>query len=506
MSEIKLQTGPHIFQVLAYMCHSPLEALDQFVENGADAVEQAAENNGCIRIQLDHFPSQQNLPSLIVVEDNGIGMSPEKMHQVLQRIGDSEKVDRVLRGEKGIGILSFASIADELHLCSHNAHDSPTSCLVLKRQWLREGIAQVVTSCPQHSPIKQGTRAYLMGILPEVAPQLTRARLKQYLSREFATDLRRNLYALSIGDKHGYERIEPRQFRGIPLLSTSLDLGPHGRASVQLYALPVEAPEAAIDMYGRGGIRLCGLTTIEEFQRQPWLDQRIEGGVRCDRLQGTADKSAVVQNEVYRALAKALHSLEPQIIEKMEQINQEYRDSRLAEIMHRVDTFIGRFLHFRQMGYIPDMLKRSNGSQEGASTSPSGKAALPQTSSPNAEYRSAQRRAQNHPSYLHASLCIPQGDARLRTWCDNTGTIQINTLHRDFLTAERDDKRCAWYLFSIWAKQYLLNEYGNDPDTMTDEMVGLFSQAGPLLNQIAFRSRNGSSVTPGHSQTSAQSV
>jgi hypothetical protein len=34
MAEIKLQTGSRVFEVLAYLCHSPLEALKQFVENG----------------------------------------------------------------------------------------------------------------------------------------------------------------------------------------------------------------------------------------------------------------------------------------------------------------------------------------------------------------------------------------------------------------------------------------------------------------------------------------
>lgn len=509
MSEIKLQTGHHIFEVLAYTCHSPLEALDQFVENAADAIEQAGERSGCIRIHLDHLPNQshQSQPSLIVIEDNGVGMSPEKMQQVVQRIGDSEKVDRVLRGEKGIGILSFASIANELHLCSHNAHGSPTSCLVLKRHWLRDGKAQIIASCPQHTQTKQGTRAYLMDILPQVALQLSRARLKQYLSREFADDLRRNLYTLLIGDKHGYEPIEPRQFRGIPLLVTALDLGTCGRASVQLYALPVETPEAAIDLYGRGGIRISSLTALEEFHRYPWLDRKLEGSVRYDRLQGTTDKAAVVQNEVFRALAEALHALEPQIIEKMGQIAQEYRDSRLDEILSRVDAFIGRFLHYRQMGYLSQMPRPSNGNGHRVPTGSADTVARSQTDSLSIGRRASQRRTRDYPSYLRANLCIPaQDNARLRTWCDDTGTVQINTLHRDFLAAEADDKWCAWYLFSVWAKQFLLTEYGASLATMTDEMVGLFSQAGPLLNQITFRSPNGSSSTRRQEQTPAQAV
>ena len=34
MAEIKLQTGSRVFEVLAYLCHSPMEALKQLVLTG----------------------------------------------------------------------------------------------------------------------------------------------------------------------------------------------------------------------------------------------------------------------------------------------------------------------------------------------------------------------------------------------------------------------------------------------------------------------------------------
>jgi hypothetical protein len=95
---------------------------------------------------------------------------------------------------------------------------------------------------------------------------------------------------------------------------------------------------------------------------------------------------------------------------------------------------------------------------------------------------------------LQADLCAPPEDrAQLRTWSDNGGdAVKINVFHTDFLSSERDDKRCAWYLFSIWAKQQLLKEYGTDAEALADEMVGLFSKAGPLLNQFSVHPRGSS--------------
>ena len=489
MAEIKLQTGSRVFEVLAYLCHSPLEALKQFVENGADAIEQSGRSDGCIRVRLDHSQNQQNRSPMIIIEDNGIGMSSEKMGHILQNIGNSEKLQHVLRGEKGVGILAFALLADELHLSSRNGGHA-ASCLVLKREWLREGKAEIIKQCPHHRLSKPGVKAHLTGILPEIAPQITKARLKQYLSREFANDLRRNLYTLYIGDSHGYEAVEPRIFNGVPTLSTNISLGPWGNAHVQLYTLPFEAEGATIDLCGRAGIRLCSLTDIEEFKKEPWLGQRLEGCVRCDRFRGTADKAAVVQDEVYQALAEALHSLEPKLIEKIGQVTQEYRQNRLAEIMNRVDRFIGYFLRYKETGEMP---KRKVVPKEETAPEFIQRLDLPPVRAIS-RVSSGSHSQQRQLSFLQADLCLPPDNRpQLRTWSDNGGNaVKINVLHTDFLSSEKDDKRCAWYLFSVWAKQQLLKEYGTDAEALADEMVGLFSKAGPLLNQFAIRPRSSS--------------
>ncbi|OGO00062.1 MAG: hypothetical protein A2Y59_03255 [Chloroflexi bacterium RBG_13_52_14] len=491
MADVKLQTGSRVFEVLAYLCHSPLEALKQFVENSADAIEQADRGDGCIRVRLDHSQNQQNRPSTITIEDNGIGMSSEKMSHILQNIGNSEKLQHVLRGEKGVGILAFALIADELHISSLNGGSAP-SCLILKREWLKEGKAQIIEQCPQHRMSKSGTKVHLVGILPEIAPQLTKARLKQYLSREFSNDLRRNLYSLYIGDSHGYDAVEPRIFNGVPTLSSNVSLGPWGNAHIQLFTLPFEAEGATIDICGRAGIRLCALSDIEEFKKEPWQGQRLEGCVRCDRLKGTADKAAAVQDEVYKALAEALHSLEPELIEKIRQVTQEYRQNRLVEIMNRVDRFIGYFLRYKETGELPKRTTITDKAAPELIQRLDLPPVRPRAGTPAVSHY--QRNSNPLPNYLHADLSLPQDERpHLRAWSDNGGNaVKINMLHSDFLSSERDDKRCAWYLFSIWAKHHLLKEYGTDAEALADEMVGLFSRAGPLLNQFAIRPRTAS--------------
>src|SRR4030042_3534508 len=126
MAKVRLHTGPGVFAVLANVCRNPQEALKQFVENAADAIDQAKTEEGYIWLRLEYGPGgngqKQGALRRIAIQDNGIGMTREKMNQVLHRIGDSEKLHLALRGEQGIGLLAFALIAQELHLASSVDH------------------------------------------------------------------------------------------------------------------------------------------------------------------------------------------------------------------------------------------------------------------------------------------------------------------------------------------------------------------------------------------------
>jgi len=489
MAEVKLQTGTGVFEVLAHVCRSPMEAFRQFVENSADAIEQVAEKEGFIRITLERKKapdSRESLPVNISVQDNGIGMSQDKARQVVQTIGDSEKLNLVLRGEKGIGLLAFAQIATELHLCTTPAADTPSVCLVLKKEWLRSGLAQIVEQCPLHSRSKRGTTAYLMDILPAVASQLTKSRIKECLGREFANDLRHNMYSMLIRDDNRYEPIEPQRFRGISALTTTISLGSHRYASLELYALPMEVPDAAVSLYGRGGTRVCHLIDIEEFKKRPWSDQRLEGYVRCDWLKRTADKTAVVQDEIYFALARELHAMEPRLEEQLQTVAREYEVQRMDQIVRRVDTFISRFLRYLESGGVlpeprPALVAQSSVVEEQPTAPP------PQLK-PRAASQPARPRTPHVP-LLRVELSSPTEQmAPYRSWYDtDTGVIRINREHTNFLKAERDNRQCAWYLFNIWVKERLLAEYGSDAAKLADEMVGLLTEAEPLFGQLLAR-------------------
>lgn len=477
MAQVRLQTGPGVFEVLSHVCRSPQEALKQFVENSADAIEQAGEKDAYVSLQLQYAPlgegqKTRTLKS-IVVKDNGTGMDRAKLAQVVQRIGDSEKLELALRGEKGIGILAFGQIAEELHLSATASPGTPSSCLVLKRGWLREGRADIVESCSRHAHTERGTWACLEGMLPEVQGVFTPERLKDYLSREFSQDLRQNLYSLSISEDGRTEPVNPRRLRGVKVLSTHL---PEGHAYAELYVLPWEAADAAVNLYARGGMRVCFLTDLEEFKLAPWTDKRLEGYIRCDRLKRTADKTALVQDQAYRSFVSSLQKIEPEVRAQVDTVSAQYREARFNEVANRAARLIDRFVRYRERGEIPEVTLRPR--------PPAVTVRAPQERGAVEREPAGDRRPRlNVTRAPHIQLYAPPQDkSAFRSWFDPQGSvICVNRDHAEFLLSEKEDRRCIRYLFSIWAKENLLQEYGADAQKVADEMVGILAEAEPLL-------------------------
>ncbi len=486
MAKIKLHTGPGVFEVLSHVCRSPQEAMKQFVENAADAIELLGIEEGEILIKLTYQTVGSNGSSgrilkSIAIQDNGVGMAQQKMRQVLQQIGSSEKLNSALRGEQGIGLLAFALIAEELHLASTAEEGTPSSCLVLKRKWLKNGHAEIVKNCPDHQHKDRGTVAYLEGILPEIAVQLSKERIKEYLGQQFANDLRSNLYSMAISDDHTFEQIHPQRFRGVRVLSTHLSVDRAGSAYVELYVLPWEMPDASISLYGRGGTRICALTDLQAFKILPWSDQRLEGYIRYDRLKRTADKTAVVQDQIFGSFVQTIRALEPKVKLLIDEVSAESQERRFNIILSRAGKLIDRFLRYREKGLLEKLgmeplgVKVKDNGKEHKTVEP-----VPvQTRLADVVVHSVPR-----PSRAPGiKIAAPSGDKSIyRSWYDpQEGVICINREHAEFLLSQREDRRCLRYLFYVWVKETLLQEYGEQAQKVADEMVGFLAEAEPLL-------------------------
>ncbi|MDP2916605.1 MAG: hypothetical protein Q8O16_01590, partial [Dehalococcoidia bacterium] len=357
------------------------------------------------------------------------------------------------------------------------------SCLVLKRAWLKTGQAELVDRCARHAHSSRCTAVYLEKILPEAADKLTKDKLKEYLGREFASDLRQGIYAMSISDDDIPDTVPPQRYRGVKAMVSVLPLGRLGSASIELHVLPWEMANATISLYGRGGVRICFLTDMEEFKSLPWTDKRIEGHVRCDPLKRTADKAAVVQDHVYQSFVDELRKLEPQIREMIDKISASSQERRFEVIMHKTSRLIDKFLRYRDRGLLTELSYRSMLGKPERALAP---AAKPSSEAPASETAPKPVPARPRPIDTRVpgiGLYAPPAEkSQARSWYDpGLGRICINREHPEFMLSQRENARCVRYLFAIWVKESLLQEYGSDAERLADEMVGMLSEAEPLL-------------------------
>jgi len=133
------------------------------------------------------------------------------MKQVLQQIGDSEKLHLALRGEQGIGYwlcVDRRGIAP----CFQRRRGTAIQLPGFKTAVVEKRARGIIQKCREHEHTHRGTIVHLEGFLPEIAVQLSKDRIKEYLGQQFASDLRTNMYAMSISDNHIFEPIHPQRF------------------------------------------------------------------------------------------------------------------------------------------------------------------------------------------------------------------------------------------------------------------------------------------------------
>jgi hypothetical protein len=288
------------------------------------------------------------------------------------------------------------------------------------------------------------------------------------------------MYAMSISDNHTFEPIHPQRFRGVKVMSTNLHVPKAGPAYIELYVLPWEMPDASINLYGRGGTRICSLKDLQDFNVLPWIDQRLEGYIRFDRLARTADKTAVVQDEVFRAFVNELRQLETQIGQLIEDVSAESQEQRFNIILGRAGKLIDKFVRYREKGLLETLAMGHAAAVATKQDSHEEKTKVPQ---PLVEEKPL-RMVLHHPTRApHIKLQSPANEkSDYRSWYDpNEGVICINREHYEFLLSQREDRRCMRYLFYIWMKESLLQEFGTQAEKVADEMVGLLAESEPLL-------------------------
>ena len=185
----------------------------------------------------------------------------------------------------------------------------------------------------------------------------------------------------------------------------------------------------------------------------------------------------MVQDEVFRSFVTELRRLEPRIQQLIQEVSAESQERRFNIILNKAGKLIDKFLRYRDRGLLANLtVITASGVEKGSA--PARKpvnASVSRSGNGNGSAGTALRTPSRAPAISLRSL--PDDRAYYRSLYDpEAGTIVINREHSEFLLAQREDRRCLRYLFSIWVK-----EYGTDAEKVADEMVGVLAEAEPLL-------------------------
>lgn len=184
----------------------------------------------------------------------------------------------------------------------------------------------------------------------EAASAITPRRLREYLGREFASDLRERRFSIVLEAGGRCEPVEPLRPRGVAILSEVLPLEVWGNVLVDVRILSSETSVSGVSLYGRGGLQVCSLAAVNGRGGRAWVDGRLEGSMRCDRFKLTADKTAVVQDQVYSQFILALSVAGPRLSKAMALVASDHMEKRMAQVTRRVNALVDRFLRHLQEG------------------------------------------------------------------------------------------------------------------------------------------------------------
>ncbi|TCP65542.1 HSP90 family protein [Baia soyae] len=163
-----------------HLYSTPHVYLRELIQNGVDAItahkKVMAEYEGTIGIELFTSPTK---PPTLYIEDNGIGLTEEEVHQFLSQIGQTSKrgdEEQDFIGRFGVGLLSCFIVSEEIVLITRSVHSDE----VIEWRGKPDGSYQIKKLDQEMSP---GTKVFLQskrGFEEYFQPNSVRRYVKHY--------------------------------------------------------------------------------------------------------------------------------------------------------------------------------------------------------------------------------------------------------------------------------------------------------------------------------------
>jgi anti-sigma regulatory factor (Ser/Thr protein kinase) len=335
----------------------PKDALNEFVSNAADAYAESGRRGGRIRVVL----RRKGRNPTIMVDDEGRGMSPDRLREVARNLFESAKAgdDRTL-GEKAIGLLGFQQIGGRCEIVSRAEGAETTWALILDRGRAEATLRQE----KRRARPAPGTTVYLSQVDPEVLRMLTQRKVVEYLRRRRGRALERGDYTIEVVEGRASELVTPTEPDGVRL---AIPARPTlwGRIEFVIYVAPDASPTRRVAVVGRAGTTIIDdLSELEELDRPPWTSGSVSGQIVFESLRQTAGRRSILRDrEAFPVFLEAVSSVEPVVIKTLERLRQEVDEQTADRLSDTVRRIFGRVL--KELADLENPMRSAVGSSSG---------------------------------------------------------------------------------------------------------------------------------------------
>ncbi|MBI2168645.1 MAG: sensor histidine kinase [Actinobacteria bacterium] len=471
----------------------PKDALNEFVSNAADEYAQLGRKGGRIRVVLrrkGRYPA-------IAVDDDGRGMTPERLKEVARSLFVSVKAgDPATLGEKAIGVLAFQQLGGRCDVVSRAAGSTETWCLRLERGKATAHLERE----KRRARALPGTTVFVADLDPDVLRMLTHRKVVEYLRKRRGPALSTGAYEIEVTEGTRSELVTPEAPDGVKLDVPSRPTL-WGRIEFHLYVAPDASPERQVAVVGRAGTTIVDdMATLDEFADEPWTTRRVSGHIAFEGLEQTAGRRAILRDrDAFPVFVDAVTAIQPAVMRTLDRVAKEVDAAtadRLAETVRRI---FGRVL--KELADIDNPMRTPIGSMPGegalfeprppsgngdgdGKVRPPGEGDRPEMPSlselspePVDPVEPAPAPEQARPERSRSSR-LPTvqpdpdpGEARSR-FDPESGVVFYNERHPDYLLVKDNDSALLDYLATLAAKEYVV--YNNPraaPVELGEEMV-----------------------------------
>ena len=332
----KLRIANHwnAISIIASSQANPLKAVAEFVENSIDARAR----------QVVIVRGRKKGEFYLKVSDDGEGIPRDEQglpdfRHVATHICDSIKRRlksegvQGIQGEFGIGLLSFWTVGQNLHITSCGADGNSYEMTMAKN-------SQKFTVSKRHVLIPfEGTELMIYPVLPGLR-SLTGEKIQRYLASELRDRIKASGANIRVVDRTGRAEyiVVPRQFSGRLLHNLQPAETALGDIYLELY-LSDPAAVNQVGLYRRGTRVLPSITQLEHFQKEPWTAGYLQGILDAPFLNLTpGTRQGIIYDDRFNTFCKALEPVEEhlrQIIEEQRKAEEERSSRRILRVVQR---------------------------------------------------------------------------------------------------------------------------------------------------------------------------